>query len=58
MTDQTNNKLGRREFLGAAAAAGFMIIKPQFVRGQPRIPSFASEFWVAEAAPPKKARAS
>ncbi len=33
MTDQTNNKLGRREFLGAAAAAGFMIIKPQFVRG-------------------------
>lgn len=34
MTDQVNNKLGRREFLGAAAAAAsFMILKPQQVRG-------------------------
>jgi predicted dehydrogenase len=36
MTDQRNSKLGRREFLGAAgaaAAASFMILKPQAVRG-------------------------
>jgi predicted dehydrogenase len=33
MIDQSKNKLGRREFLGAAAAAGFMIVKPQLVRG-------------------------
>src|SRR5271157_2665126 len=33
MTDQLNSKLGRREFLGAAAAASFMMIKPQLVRG-------------------------
>ena len=33
MTDQLKNKLDRREFLGAAAAASFMIIKPQLVRG-------------------------
>jgi len=33
MTDQRNNKLGRREFLGAATAASFMILKPQLVRG-------------------------
>ncbi|MDR3676883.1 MAG: Gfo/Idh/MocA family oxidoreductase [Acidobacteriota bacterium] len=33
MTDQITNKLGRREFLGAAAAASFMILKPQHVRG-------------------------
>ena len=33
MTNQINGKLGRREFLGAAAAAGFMIIKPNLVRG-------------------------
>jgi myo-inositol 2-dehydrogenase / D-chiro-inositol 1-dehydrogenase len=33
MTDQSTNKLGRREFLGVAAAAGFMIVKPQAVRG-------------------------
>ncbi|MFB3923824.1 MAG: Gfo/Idh/MocA family protein [Terriglobia bacterium] len=32
--DNKNQKLGRREFLGgAAAAAGFMIVKPQQVRG-------------------------
>jgi len=32
--DNKNHKLGRREFLGgAAAAAGFMIIKPEQVRG-------------------------
>ena len=33
MTDQIKSKLGRREFLGAAAAASFMILKPQHVRG-------------------------
>jgi predicted dehydrogenase len=33
MTDQTKGKLGRREFLGAATAASFMILKPQLVRG-------------------------
>jgi predicted dehydrogenase len=33
MTDQNSSKLGRREFLGAAAAASFMILKPQHVRG-------------------------
>jgi predicted dehydrogenase len=33
MSDQSNKQLGRREFLGAATAAGFMIIKPQLVRG-------------------------
>jgi predicted dehydrogenase len=33
MTDQSKSKLGRREFLGAAAAASFMILKPQHVRG-------------------------
>jgi len=33
MTDQTKQQLGRREFLGAAAAASFMILKPQMVRG-------------------------
>jgi predicted dehydrogenase len=33
MTDQNTGKLGRREFLGAAAAASFMIFKPQQVRG-------------------------
>ena len=33
MTNQIKNKLGRREFLGAAAAASFTILKPQFVRG-------------------------
>jgi len=33
MTDQHTGKLGRREFLGAAAAASFMILKPQQVRG-------------------------
>lgn len=33
MTDQNTSKLGRREFLGAAAAASFMILKPQQVRG-------------------------
>lgn len=34
MSDDSGNKLRRRDFLGtAAAAAGFMIIKPQQVRG-------------------------
>jgi myo-inositol 2-dehydrogenase/D-chiro-inositol 1-dehydrogenase len=33
MTDQFNSKFGRREFLGAAAMAGFTILKPQSVRG-------------------------
>jgi len=34
MTDETEHKVNRREFIGAAAAAtGFMIIKPQLVRG-------------------------
>jgi len=33
MTNQLKSKLGRREFLGAAAAASFMILKPQLVRG-------------------------
>ena len=33
MTEQHTNKLGRREFLGAAAAASFLIVKPQQVRG-------------------------
>jgi myo-inositol 2-dehydrogenase / D-chiro-inositol 1-dehydrogenase len=32
MADQINNKFGRREFLGAAAA-GFTVLKPQLVRG-------------------------
>ena len=31
--DHSNHKIGRREFLGAATAAGFMIIKPGLVRG-------------------------
>jgi predicted dehydrogenase len=30
---RTEEKMGRREFLGAAGAAGMMIIKPQLVRG-------------------------
>jgi predicted dehydrogenase len=33
MIKQSKGKLDRREFLGAAAAASFMIIKPQLVRG-------------------------
>ncbi|MGD1103098.1 MAG: Gfo/Idh/MocA family oxidoreductase, partial [Terriglobia bacterium] len=33
MTDQLKSKMGRREFLGAAAAASFMILKPQHVPG-------------------------
>jgi myo-inositol 2-dehydrogenase/D-chiro-inositol 1-dehydrogenase len=34
MTDDTKHKIGRREFLGsAAAAAGLMIIKPELLRG-------------------------
>jgi myo-inositol 2-dehydrogenase/D-chiro-inositol 1-dehydrogenase len=34
MTDNTNQKIGRREFLGsAAAAAGLMIVKPHLIRG-------------------------
>jgi len=34
MSHEFNNKIGRREFLGtAAAAAGLMIIKPELVRG-------------------------
>jgi myo-inositol 2-dehydrogenase / D-chiro-inositol 1-dehydrogenase len=30
---KTTGKLGRREFMGAAATAGFMIVKPGLVRG-------------------------
>jgi len=30
---KADERIGRREFLGAAGAAGFMIIKPQLVRG-------------------------
>lgn len=30
---ELENKMGRRQFLGAAGAAGFMIMKPQLVRG-------------------------
>jgi predicted dehydrogenase len=33
MSDVTDNKVGRRQFLGAAAAASAMIIKPGLVRG-------------------------
>lgn len=33
MNEESKGKLGRREFLGAAAAASFMILKPQHVRG-------------------------
>ena len=35
VSGDSNNKIGRREFIGAAAtaAAGFMIVKPQSVRG-------------------------
>ena len=34
MNNGSDSKIGRREFLGtAAAAAGFMIIKPELVRG-------------------------
>ena len=33
MSDQTKHQVGRREFLGAAAAASFMIMNPQRVRG-------------------------
>ena len=33
MSEQRKSRLGRREFLGAAAAASFTILKPQFVRG-------------------------
>jgi predicted dehydrogenase len=31
--DKSNHKIGRREFLGTAAAAGLMIFKPELVRG-------------------------
>jgi predicted dehydrogenase len=33
MTGESKQKINRREFIGAAATAGFMIIKPQLVRG-------------------------
>jgi predicted dehydrogenase len=33
MAQEPKNKLDRREFLGAAAAASFMLIKPRLVRG-------------------------
>ena len=33
MSDVTDNKVGRREFVGAAAAASAMIIKPELVWG-------------------------
>ena len=33
MSDTPKNKIGRREFMGTAAAAGIMLIKPELVRG-------------------------
>jgi len=33
MNDHSDNKIGRREFLGAAAVAGLTIIRPELVRG-------------------------
>jgi myo-inositol 2-dehydrogenase/D-chiro-inositol 1-dehydrogenase len=33
MPNKSGNTVGRRKFLGGAAAAGFMIVKPQSVRG-------------------------
>jgi predicted dehydrogenase len=33
MIDDSKHKMGRREFLGTAAAAGLMILKPELVRG-------------------------
>jgi len=33
MIDNSKHKIGRREFLGSAAAASFMILKPELVRG-------------------------
>lgn len=33
MENSTSNKIGRREFMGAAAVAGLTIISPQLVRG-------------------------
>ena len=33
MTEQSKNKLDRREFMGAAAAAGAILIRPELVRG-------------------------
>jgi len=33
MIEQSKDRLGRREFLVAAATAGFMIVEPQLVRG-------------------------
>src|SRR3989475_8905578 len=33
MTENLNQKIGRRKFIGTAATAGLMIIKPELVRG-------------------------
>ena len=33
MTDESKNKLDRREFIGTAAAAGALLIRPELVRG-------------------------
>lgn len=33
MAEESKRKIGRRDFIGGAAAAGLMIIKPQLVRG-------------------------
>src|SRR2546428_9977274 len=33
MTEHLNQKIGRRRFIGTAATAGLMIIKPELVRG-------------------------
>lgn len=33
MSEHSTDKLGRREFLGAAATAGLLILKPELVRG-------------------------
>jgi predicted dehydrogenase len=33
MDNKTDRKMGRRQFLGATAAAGLMIVKPELVRG-------------------------
>ncbi len=33
MNDTPNNKIGRREFIGTAAAASFTLLKPELIRG-------------------------
>src|SRR2546428_4068830 len=38
MTEHLNQKIGRRRFIGTAATAGLMNIKPGLVRGTPAKP--------------------